>query len=294
MNKDSRNKIKEDIIGSVSEQFSDYDHHNQKLFIQFFSAVFIVLIGYGFVFANQQILFDSITKPDGKYTVKHLLAVYIVAQIILIFLSTLILNIGYSFRRDQLKLYKIKMFFFQKDEYDNIFGDLPDNPLNKGLLKDSYLPTFNALFFRFVIFIQSVLFVSMIIVQENSSLSLDFVSNHRFTYIYILSFAILINLSEYVRFYIKYKTKVDTGNDYKAKNINFFFSLIQEGWATLIPIFILLELVMSGLAKSIFIIIVEVSSWGLFLIFLLYIFRVFHLESKQKINTSLFPDNLKS
>ena len=181
--------IKESIFKQVTEQFSEYDHHNQRLFVQFFSAVFVVLIGYAYVFSNQSFLYPSTNISGEKYTLMHLLAVYVVAQIILIFLSTLILNIGYCFRRDQLIIFNIRKKVFTDDEYRKIFGSRANNPLNKGLLKDSYLPTFNALFFRLIILVQTTLFVFMVIGLENSTTSLlSFVQNHRFTYVYILSF----------------------------------------------------------------------------------------------------------
>lgn len=275
-----KNKIKEEVITSASSQFAEYDHHNQKLFIQFFSAVFIVLIGYGFVFAKQPALFEVPIKPEDRYSFKHLLAVYVVSQIILIFLSTMILNIGYTFRRDQLTLYNIRKFYFSDDEYEKIFGKLPNSPLGKRLLKDSFLPTFNALFYRFVIFIQCVLFASIVIVQEKSTEVIDFVSNHRYTYVYILSFPILINLSEYIRFYIKYKSKVDQTSGYKGAGINFLFSCIQEGWATLIPLLLLTEFFLKGIWLKSCILAVEGFSWALLLVFLIYMVKLIRIEVK--------------
>jgi hypothetical protein len=280
MDQKHKNKIKESIKTQISEQFSEYDHHNQKLFIQFFSAVFIVLIGYGYVYANQQFLYFNSANAEGRYTIMHLLAVYVVAQIILIFLSTLILNIGYCFRRDQLGLLNIRKYFFSEDELKNLFDSRSNSPLNKGLLKDSYLPTFNALFFRFIIFIQTVLLVSFILEQQTSKLILDFVRNHPITYIYILSFPIFINLSEYVRYYIKYKCKVDT-QQYSRENFNRYLSLIQEGWATAIPILLLLELLFSKTTHKLLIIIVEVFSWSLLMLFVFYVFKILRHDFKK-------------
>ncbi|HEX7755817.1 MAG TPA: hypothetical protein VF421_10765 [Niabella sp.] len=277
-----KNKIKEEIITAASSQFAEYDHHNQKLFIQFFSAVFIVLIGYGFVFAKQPSLFEVSVKPEDQYSFKHLLAVYVVSQIILIFLSTLILNIGYTFRRDQLTLLNIRKYYFSDEEYEEIFGKLPNNPLGKKMLKDSFLPTFNALFYRFVIFIQCVLFASIVIVQEKSPEVIEFVSNHRYTYVYILSFAILINLSEYIRFYIKYKSKVDYTAGYELTGINFLFSCIQEGWATLVPLLLLVEFFLKEHWLKACIIIVEFISWGLLLVFLVYLLKLLKKEASMK------------
>ena len=178
-------------------------------------------------------------------------------------------------------VYNIRKEIFEKNEYEKLFGTSPNSPLNKGLLKDSYLPTFNALFYRFIIFIQFALFVSFILIQESSQPILDFVRNHRFTYGYILSFALLINLSEYVRFFIKYKSKVDTIKRYKGENINPLLSLVQEGWATLIPIILLLELAINGVWKKVCIIAVEIGAWSLLVFFIIYLFKILLIESKK-------------
>lgn len=280
MSPQEKENTRDSIIKQVIEQFSEYDHHNQKLFVQFFSAVLVVLIGYAFVFSNQQFLYSGAEK--GNYTLMHLLSVYVVAQIILIFLSTLILNIGYSFRRDQLLLFNIRKSAFPENEYNDIFGTKSNNPLHKGLLRDSYLPTFNALFFRFVILVQTTLLATMIIAQEASAPHyLDFVQNHRFTYVYILAFPLLINLSEYVRFFIKYKSKVDI-EPYSYSHINGKFTLIQEGWATLIPLLLLIELLLQGTWKNILVVIVEFLAWIILAIFLVYLIRVLKNESVRK------------
>lgn len=276
-------KIKDTLIEKIAEQFSEYDHHNQKLFVQFFSAVLVVLIGYAFVFSNQKFLYPPTAVSNGSYTLMHLLAVYVVAQIILIFLSTLILNIGYCFRRDQLIVYNIRKNVFSEEEYSKLFGARANNPLNKGFLKDSYLPTFNALFYRFIILVQTTLFIAMVIAQEASSPELlAFVHNHRITYIYIIAFPLLINLSEYVRYYIKYKTKVDI-NPYDFGKINNKLSLIQEGWATFVPLLLLFELLLHGTWKMILTVFTEVSSWALLLAFLYYLYKVLKLDKKNNL-----------
>src|SRR4051812_39468995 len=101
-------ETQDELLKSFHEQFAGNQNHHQTLFIQFISAVFVVIIGYVFVYTNTSIdasFFSSTRdKVTGEhitsYAIIHLIGSYFLAQIILTLLCSLTMNIGYGFRRD--------------------------------------------------------------------------------------------------------------------------------------------------------------------------------------------------
>ena len=164
-----KSEIQVDVLKTFHNQFALNQNHHQALFIQFISAVFIVVIGYGIIYSNTVStanLFDAIRNDQGEiisYSAIHLLGTYFVSQIVLILLGSLILNIGYSFRRDQKVNYEIRKRFLNKKLYQEVFGERSFNPSNKGLIFNSFLPGFNLIFVSFIYFLQLVLLTSIFI-----------------------------------------------------------------------------------------------------------------------------------
>lgn len=192
---ESDNKIREEIVIGYLTQFSLNQNHQQKIFIQFLSSVLVVIIAYVFVYTNtitpngiknplgntkgilkneidknenhQNFFQDSIIKPNltsslklpsgdiYSYSIKHLLAIYLFSQFVFIVLVSMIINMGYGFRRDLRIIHNIRSKYLGQKDYQEIFGDEHYTWLNKRWY--NFLPGFN-LNLCFAILILQIMF----------------------------------------------------------------------------------------------------------------------------------------
>jgi hypothetical protein len=154
-----------ELLSSFHQQFAENQNHLQTVFIQFISAVLVVLVGYGFVYTNMtaQAKFADLVKEGSvlkSYDILDLFGSYLIAQTILGLLVTLTANIGYSFRRDQFVNFNIRHHYLDKKEYEAIFGIRSYDPRGKWL--GNYLPEFNRMFIFAIYIIQLILFWSIL------------------------------------------------------------------------------------------------------------------------------------
>jgi len=159
-------KIKEELLSSFHQQFSENQNHLQTIFIQFLSAVLVILTGYGYVYSNTSSGADfyNLSSFPGLHDVKsfallHLIGSFLVAQIILGLLITLILNIGYGFRRDQMVVYNIRQKYLGPEFQLEIFGTKSFDPRNQPI--NVFLPEFNRNFVYAMAIIQALLLGSL-------------------------------------------------------------------------------------------------------------------------------------
>jgi hypothetical protein len=210
----SKEEMRADLLKSFHDQFASNQNHHQTIFIQFISAVIVVMIGYGIVYANTGIeakLFEltrNSTNKTESYSVIHLVGTFVISEFILVLLASLILNIGYSFRRDQKVVYNIRQYYLESELYTTIFEKKSFNPTQKKLIFDSFLPGFNLIFVCFIYFLQILLLVSLIIAVENiKSVSFTFWARIGF-YCLIIS-PILLSAKYLQHYFKKYKKTVN-------------------------------------------------------------------------------------
>ncbi len=167
-----RNKIKSEILLSSLKTFSENENHKQKLFIQFFLGVFIVIVGYSIVYSDMEKDADIWEfKRKGSYyvitsySISALIGAYTIAQCVLILLSRIIVSGGYNFRKYQMVAHTIRKEFLGK-EYKKFYGDrdFEFTPYNKNgsFSTNSYLPEFDTVFFVCIWLLQVLLFFSII------------------------------------------------------------------------------------------------------------------------------------
>jgi hypothetical protein len=201
-------EMQKDLLKSFHEEFSSNQNHHQSIFIQVISAVLVVIIGYGLVFANTAsaaLPFDVIRDGGNitSYAIIHLTGTYLIAQFILILLGSLIMNIGYTFRRDQLVNYNIRKHYLGEELYEKTFGHRSFDPRNKGFVIRSFLPGFNLIFFSFIFVLQLLLWISVMIAFCNfKNLS------HSLLCGILLIFPWFISLRYFQHYYYKYKKTV--------------------------------------------------------------------------------------
>jgi hypothetical protein len=95
-----------------------------------------------------------------SYSILHLFGTYYVAELILTLLATVVLNVGYGFRRDQKVIKNIRKKYL-KNDYRKIFGSASFDPSGKNLM--DYLPEFNRMFVFGIFTLQILLHISFCI-----------------------------------------------------------------------------------------------------------------------------------
>lgn len=202
-----------ELLLSFHKQFAENQNHHQKLLINLVSAIGIVLIGYTTAYINttaQANLWETIRDKDAhliSYSMMTLVFAYAFAQIILILLGLMNLNIGYAFRRDQQVNKNIRLKFLTT-QYNKIFGEHTFNPSSKKI--NEYLPGFNYNFQICLISVQAILMQSLLFAIYNSkSLSLLFSSAlYGVITTVILSVPVLWSLYLIYYFFKKYKKMI--------------------------------------------------------------------------------------
>ncbi|MBD1365136.1 hypothetical protein IDJ77_15070 [Mucilaginibacter sp. ZT4R22] len=171
----NKKEITEELLTSFHQQFSENQNHLQTVFIQFLSAVLVILAGYGYVYANTASNADFFnvtvfpkTTTLQSYAILHLLGSFLIAEIILGLLITLILNIGYGFRRDQMVIFNIRQEYLGDVFHLRIFGNKSFDPRNKSIYV--FLPEFNRMFVYAMALIQLLLLGSLIFALHKASL----------------------------------------------------------------------------------------------------------------------------
>lgn len=215
--KENTTETKDELLKSFHEQFAENQNHHQTVFIQFISAVFIVIVGYAIVYTNTIKGADFISATKDKttgehlvsYAIIHLIGSYFLAQIILTLLCTLTMNIGYGFRRDQNVNHKIRKHYFSETVYNDIFGTKSFNPTKKKLL--DFLPEFNSIFVKSIILIQFLLTISILYILtqfDNFQLNLCKHWVKHGLWVLFIFIPILFSLYSYRFYYKKYKNVV--------------------------------------------------------------------------------------
>ncbi len=209
-------ETKDELLKSFHQQFAENQNHHQVVFIQFISAVFVVIIGYVFVYTNtsSDAMFFNVTRDNVtgehiiSYSISDLIGSYFLAQIILTLLCSLTMNIGYGYRRDQNVNYNIRKYYIEETIYTNIFGTKSFNPTKKRLL--DFLPEFNSIFVNAILIIQVFFIISIIYALcEFDNFKFYLTDNWHCLedsiLIMLLVSPLLISLNLYGVFYRKYK-----------------------------------------------------------------------------------------
>jgi len=206
--------VTEKLLLSFNDQFATNQNHHQSIFLQFLSAILIVLIGYGFIYANTGSTSDmyeiQIDAKSTTYAIFHLAGAYTISQFILTLLATVVVNIGYGFRRDQNVIYKIRIKYLGQKKYEEIFGKVTFLPQNQSVF--DFLPEFNRMFFLGLYVLQVLLFVSFAVRLKHSCYYDNF-SGFRWLDYVIYLIPIIWNTWLYLNYYKKYYRAMNNENE---------------------------------------------------------------------------------
>jgi len=136
----------------LHKQLAENDNNRISAFITFIVGIIVLFGFYGYVYVYS----NSSKHPEFNLEVFLLMSIVTIG--ILCFLSILTLNLGYSFRRDQLMVHVIRKYRF-KDEtergkiFDEIYSPFKEE-------EEDFLPDFYNLFYW--LFLISEIFLSII------------------------------------------------------------------------------------------------------------------------------------
>jgi hypothetical protein len=215
-----------ELLNSFHEQFAENQNHHQTVFIQFISAVIVVIVGYAIVYTNTEQNADFyFAKKAGhdieSYAIIHLIGSFLTAANILGLVSVLTINIGYGFRRDQKVNYNIRMQYLGEAKYMEIFGDKSFNPTGKSFWK--YLPEFNMIFTASIVIIQLYLIFSVFYaLQHFKDFAINLLENPISQGLLILFIVapVVCTILFYKRYYTKYCNVTNTQPYYTLKKSN--------------------------------------------------------------------------
>ncbi|MBI4930170.1 MAG: hypothetical protein HY841_05370 [Bacteroidetes bacterium] len=231
MDEEEKKDVTKEILKSFHNQFSENQNHQQRIFLQFFSAILVSAIPFGVVFVNitdEAKFWDVARDDEGKiisYAISHLIGSWLLIQIALITLSAFTLKIAYSFRRDQKVVENIRKTALGTPLYQEIFGKKSFSAEHKEHMGGkSYVPLFCAIFWQFSIFLQFV--SSFILFFRTLRISLEHLGWVLSAIAVTAIISILISYFWRYYYYLKYKITVDGANadDLKEKHkINSIF-----------------------------------------------------------------------
>lgn len=199
------------LLSKFHEQFAQNQNHHQNLFIKFLSAVFVVITAYFIVYVKTQsyanwhnVTYNYENAEILSYAVWHLVGAFFISQTIFIIMSMIVLNMGYNFRRDQKVNSNIRKEYVEVSKYEKIFGSKAFN-VDKLKFWD-YQPGFHFIFYFSLFFIQSLLFISILIKANSIEGLLEW---PRIIY---YSIPLIITLIIYPYYFYKFKIKVKNSN----------------------------------------------------------------------------------
>jgi len=207
-NKNKNNNVNMDeLLNTLHSQFAENQNHHQGIFIKFLIALFTVFGIFGYVYTHTSSEISATQTVVGKindielYTLTTLLITSVIMLAILTLLIAIILNLGYSFRRDQHINKKIRLKYLN-GEYENIFGKLYNSD-NKNIC--DFLPDFYKIFYWFILGFQIIIFFTTCCKDK----ILQFENNCFAFLILLLDFSlILVSVCLYFLTYRKYSDKL--------------------------------------------------------------------------------------
>lgn len=160
LNYEERIEESNKLLQTLHQQFSENQNHHSGLFIQILLALFSLFGVLGYVAINTKsfgLIEEAIYNDDIPYG-----ATASLVSLVFLLLNKLVLNYGYSFRRDQMINQRIRFKYLKKDGYGEIFGEQYKAD-NKDLM--DYLPAFFSVFFWAIFMAQAILCISMFILM---------------------------------------------------------------------------------------------------------------------------------
>jgi len=204
----------------LHEQLAENNNNRVSTFLSFIVGIIALFGFYGFVYVNT-------CKREWRFNIDEFLLMSFVTIGILFFLTILVLDLGYAFRRDQFVVDNIRKKRYEESgkNIDKIFGEKSSNS-NKSYFADrkepcDFLPNFYNLFYW--LFFLSEIFIGIITIKKVVFIfiykhSLLNCKNLIYLLLFFISCIIFIILSERFKrcYYKKYK---DRDKQFQTSNL---------------------------------------------------------------------------
>ena len=199
---DEKEKMTFEMAKQLHEQYAASDNAKATNVIGFLSAIAFVFVGFGCVYVQ-----PYLNDFDGNGYVKLLYSVDFLANAIIVMISFLCVNFGYSTRRDHVVITRLRKQYAEKE------SSLWFNDKYKGTHKklNNYLPDYYFITFCFLqLFVIALFFGCIMNIKVDDST----------IFCIIGALAIILNLSYYCYCHKKYQGFLtDTEKEDKTKNI---------------------------------------------------------------------------
>lgn len=137
--------IKNQLLSHLHEQYAVNDNAKSQNFISFLVSIFVLFGAYGStavsVLSSEQKLLGMKLEPNVVIEIFQMLTITI--SLILFFLSILVVNLGYSTRRDQLVIERIRRKNIE--DYNTYFPNRSFSASSKNFW--NFLPDYYNLFY---------------------------------------------------------------------------------------------------------------------------------------------------
>lgn len=229
----SRNKEKEidhafELCKQLHQQYAEADNNKTKSIISFIKSIAFIFSAFGIYLYYK---FHDIVCFEDENDVKIFIAISSIVLILLILINLIVLISGYSLRRDQFIINRIRFLFC--GAYRIVFGS-DYNPYGKKIF--SFLPDLYHVMFCFLFIIEFVL--SLYIGNTIPS------TKHSFCRFWISFGVLLINIALYLHYYYRYKvienTKINDSEIKKNDIIIVSFKCYKKLFSFLSFIFLIL------------------------------------------------------
>lgn|GEM_PF-4539544 len=144
MEKNENGSLVYEMAKQLHEQYAANDNAKTTNVIGFLTAITFIFVGFGYVYVQPYL--STALNEDADYP-QLLLSADIIANLVLVLLSVLCVNFGYSTRRDHVVITRLRKLYM--DEYlQNSWFNGKFDGFRKG--KFSYLPDYYMIMFVFI------------------------------------------------------------------------------------------------------------------------------------------------
>lgn len=143
--------LKETLLSQLHEQYAINDNAKNQNFITFLVAIFALLGAYGYVYVHtnvcncSKLVISCSSSDELVFAPQILIIMTALVSLIMLFLSCLVIILGYSTRRDHIMIYRIRNYAIEGQLNKYLFKNNLFNPLGKTTC--DFLPDYYKLFF---------------------------------------------------------------------------------------------------------------------------------------------------
>lgn len=201
------------LCSQLHKQYAEADNNKNHNLIYFITSIIFIFTGYGYVYKYM------------KYDVAAFIFVSVLVLIMLVAIITISINYGYTQRRDQIIIYRIRHHYIDDVEYIKLFGDLY-NPIGKNIWK--FIPDYYKFWVLLSLVLQILVIVFSIVVINGfdceCAKSCYCISYYKLVAILgVASIVLIIDFALLYHYYRKYDDFSKKEVKFKCSNATFLF-----------------------------------------------------------------------